>query len=156
MRYVYGHNDTMMDFISMRAKHMKREAWPPQTHTMGITTDDGKLIAAVAWHYYNQDAGVIHLSSAAISPRFGTLETIYRAYDYPFNILKCQLVMHLTPYRNYRAIEILKRFGCNYTHVPRMFGRYSDGMMLGLTEETWRRKWEARYVRTVRRHADAA
>jgi hypothetical protein len=157
LRYIYGREaPAVLDFITKRAPHMRRELWPANTMTLAVLDENDFLIAGIAWHYYNREQGTIHLSSAARSPRFGTLETIWRAYSYPFNELKCQQVLHLTPYRNNRAVDILKRLGCWYQPFPRAFGRYRDGVMLGLTEETWRQRWENRYVRSLRRHAHAA
>src|SRR5215472_6467228 len=104
LRYVYGHDDVVADFVASLLPHASR-GWS-KSRAIGVINRDGNLIAGLVYHNYNPDADIIEMSAAAIDHKWLTRETIKRMYHYPFIELGCQMVMHVTTLDNERVLRI--------------------------------------------------
>jgi RimJ/RimL family protein N-acetyltransferase len=133
--YVYGHDELVADFVAKLIPHCRRGFGA--CVAMGVVRDD-RLIAGIVYHNWDQEAGIIEISGAAL-PGSGWIsrETLRRMYQYPFHQLGCQMIAQRTPADNERLLRILAAYGYMFVKVPRMFGRTRDGVLCLLTEEAW-------------------
>lgn len=96
--------------------------------------DGDKLVAAVVYHNYAPEHGVIELSAAADSPRFMTRQTINDILEYPFEF--CQMIVMQHDPEN-RIRRMWRRFGADEYVIPRLRGETRDGVISTLTREQW-------------------
>lgn len=135
LRYVYGHDDIVAEFVRKLIPHCHRGFG--KCRTIGIINEDGVLIAGIVYNNYDPDAEVIELSGAAIDPRWLTRESIARMSRYPFLELGVQMVVQRTPMDNEPLLRQLAATNYTFIKVPRMFGRERDGVLCLLTYEDW-------------------
>lgn len=107
---------------------------------MGVR-DGEKLVAAMIYHHYDPDAGIVEISGAAESAAWLKRPVLYEMFSHPFDTLGCQTVfMRVAPENGGpRGLHrILPRLGFVSTILPRMRGRDMDDVLFTLTEEAWR------------------
>lgn len=134
--YVYGHDEVIARFVaqlipSCRARGLGK------CKTIGIV-EGGLLIAGLAYHNWNPDAGTIEISGAALPGHYWmTRETLKRMYRYPFFECGCQMVINCVPAEDERQLRMLAVFGYSLILVPRGLGRDKDLVLATLTREQW-------------------
>lgn len=96
-----------------------------------------KLIGGTVYNHYDKGSGVIELSSASDDPRWLTRDTINTMFSYPFDQLKCQMVVIRVSEFNDRMRGIAQRFGFDEYVIPRLRGRDEDECVYTLTAEQW-------------------
>ena len=134
--YVYGHDETVADFVAMLIPHCRERGFGA-CKTIGVVDEEGTLIGGVVYHNYDPEAGVIEISGGAINPRWLTRRTIAQMYQYPFLQLGVQMIVQRTPADNERLLRQLAAYDYMFVKVPRMFGRDRDGVLCMLTVEDW-------------------
>jgi hypothetical protein len=110
--------------------------------TMGVFHGP-KLIAVLVYHNWNPEAGVIEISGAADSSRWLTRSVAWEMHAYPFNELRCQMVVQRNSERNVSANgrglqRMLAAYGYDAIRVPRLYGRDEAGILHCLTDDVWR------------------
>jgi RimJ/RimL family protein N-acetyltransferase len=96
------------------------------------------LIGGTVFHQYSPEAGVIEMSSAAVSPRWLAPKMIRAIFGYVFDQLGCQAVVMRMHERNDRMVRIAQKFGFDGYLLPRLSGRDAGLWVFILTEEQWR------------------
>jgi RimJ/RimL family protein N-acetyltransferase len=106
--------------------------------TIIAVAEDDKVIAAVIFHNYDQDAGVIEMTGAADNPRFMSRRFLREVFGYIFDQMRCQLVVMRVDPENRRMCSIAQRYGFARYDIPRLRGRDKGEAIFLLTEEAWR------------------
>ena len=134
--YVYGHDKTVAQFVSdMLPDEQGRFG---KCKAIGVVNGKGHLIAGVVYHDWRPNAGVISISAAALpGSHWLTRETIRHMYEYPFERVGLQMVMHFVAADNERLLRILAAAGMMFVRLPRVLGRDRDGVLCLFTRETW-------------------
>lgn len=126
-----------------------------QSYSIGVSLAN-ELIGGAVFHNYNPEAEVIEMSAASTSPRWLSRKTLHALLSYPFDYLKCQLVVLRVSPLNAKMIELATRVGFLGYIVPRLRGRHEDEIIFTLSEEAWRSsKFERAFHGQVQRAAAA-
>lgn len=134
--YVYGHDELVAHAVAQMIPHVRQRGFI-NCKAIGVTRD-GKLIAGVVYHNWNQEADRIEVSGAALpGTRWLTRETIRRMYEFPFEQMGVQAVVQHTPTDNTQLLRQLAAGGYIFCNQPRWFGRDRDGVYCLLTREAW-------------------
>jgi RimJ/RimL family protein N-acetyltransferase len=109
--------------------------------TMGVF-DGPRLVGVMVYHGYEPAAGVIEISGVSEDKRWLTKPVLFSMFAYPFNQLKCQMVVMRVSEKNEqwngRGIKrILEAYGFTSLRIPRLYGRAEDGILFSLTQEVW-------------------
>ena len=128
-------NDTVKRFVSTLIWNEDRP-FPPFA-SMAVM-EDGKLIAGTIYHNWDQEAGVIEISSASTSRRWLTRPVIKAMFSLPFDGLGCQMSVLRVSERNEQMLRIARSFGFDEVFIPRLRGRDEGEFILTLTDEQWR------------------
>lgn len=138
-RFIYDQHQAIAQFVALRVPHCRR-GFGAKITTLGITAGEGEqetLIGGVVYHNYDPDAGIIEISGASDTPTWLTRNVIRRIFDYPFLEAQVQMVIMRTREDNVSIARILRAYGFKTVDVPRMFGRYVDGLLCTLTDDDW-------------------
>jgi len=134
--YVYGHDGVVSAFVARLIPHCHR-GFGFNIKTIGII-DQGDLVAGIVFHNWDPDAGIIEISGAALPGEpWLSRETLKRMFQYPFHECGCQMVVQRTPRDDEKLLGVLAKYGYDFVHVPRLFGRDRDGVICLLTAEAW-------------------
>ena len=98
----------------------------------------GDMAAAVFFQNYDEDAGVIELTGASVSPGFLTRATLHDLYSYAFDGLACQTVVQVARADDEHQAQLLPRLGFKRFDVPRLKGRDTDAAIYVLHDDVWR------------------
>jgi len=134
--YVYGHDETVAQFVAQLIPHCRR-GFGANAKAIGIIDEEGKLIAGLVYHNFDPEAGIIEVSGASTTARWLTRGTIARFYQYPFLQCNCQMLIQRTPADNTRLLRQLAAYDYTFIKIPRLFGRDRDGVVCCLTYEDW-------------------
>ncbi|MEM9969517.1 MAG: N-acetyltransferase [Pseudomonadota bacterium] len=96
----------------------------------------GKDVAAVVFHDWNPEAGVIEVSAAAQTPRWAARSVLTELFGYAFNGCGCQAVAARTT--SERVAKLWQGFGATKHEIPRLAGRDRALTLLVLTDDAWR------------------
>jgi len=141
--YVYGYDDIVSQFVATLVPAWQGRKLPPMMATIGIIARDdaqapGRLVAGILYNNYDKQAGVIEMSGAALpGAKWLTRQTMWRAYQYPFLQLECQMVVNRVPADDKSQLRQLIAFNYEPTLLPRMLGRDRDLVVCRLTREAW-------------------
>ena len=136
MKYLYGHDETVADFVAQLIPSCRSRGFG-RCKAIGVLRDEF-LIAGIVYHHYDPDAGVIELSGAALpGVNWLTRETLRRMFEYPFLQIGVQLIVQRNSADDERLLGVLARYGYVFVRVPRMLGRDKDGVICLLTYEDW-------------------
>jgi hypothetical protein len=157
--YVYGYDEIISRFVADLVPAWHGREMPPMMATIGVIDKDGHLVAGILYNNYDKQAGVIEMSGAALpGARWLTRETMWRAYQYPFLQLDCQMVVNRVPADDKSQLRQLIAFNYAPTLLPRMLGRDRDLVVCRLTREAWEankfnRKRDVLHVATTEKAA---
>ena len=112
--------------------------WFGENLVMGVF-ENSDPIAAVVYHNWEPNAGVIEISGASTAPRWLTRSVLREMYRYAFEEVGVQMVVQRTPAENERLLRILNRVGFKFYRIPRLRGRELDEMVCTLTDDDWKR-----------------
>ena len=136
MRPVYGSNEAVAMLVAALIEDCDREDFGDCT-AIGVA-DGADLVGGFVFHNYNPMSGVVEVSFAGRNRRWLTRPVLYAAFSYVFDQLGCQLAVARAPARLKHAARITEAYGFEQVKVPRLFGRYEDGIISTLTAEAWR------------------
>ena len=143
---VTAHQDILASWLCHRIGHM-----PTQAIRCIGEVRDGQIIGVVGFDGYNGASVQMHVAG---SPGWVTRSILFAAFDYPFNRLKCKMVLGLVPSGNKEAIRFNERLGFQLENE--LHDAHPDGALLLMTmrrEEC--RFLEKRYGKEVRTAASA-
>ncbi len=121
-----------------------QEVWPGCEGKLNLpfaalaVVEDDNLLAAMIYHNYDGDAGVMEISGAAWSKRWLTRPALHMMWRYPIEIIGCQAVVLRVPDENKPLHRMLKSYGCEQYVIPRLRGRDKPDNIFILTDDAWR------------------
>lgn len=136
MRPLYGHSETVSKFVASLIPGMERGFG--ECTAIGVLDEENRLIGGVVYHNYNPEAGIIEFSGASLSRKWYGRHMLEVFFSYPFDQLKCQMVITRNSEKNTRLHRQLKVYGFTLYRIKRGRGRNEDEMLWTLTEEDWR------------------
>jgi RimJ/RimL family protein N-acetyltransferase len=134
---VYGQSGTVAHWVAVAMKDPAYARGFGNCTAIGVA-EDGDLIGGTVFHQYSPEAGVIEMSSAAVSPRWLAPKMIRAIFGYVFDQLGCQAVVMRMHETNDRMVRIAQKFGFDGYLLPRLSGRDAGLWVFILTEEQWR------------------
>lgn len=97
--------------------------------------DGNKMIAAVVFHNWSPEYGVIEVSAAADSPKWASRTVLRQLFGYAFGV--AQMVVARTDEDNLRTRRLWKAFGATEYIIPRLRGREASEAVECLTDDAW-------------------
>jgi RimJ/RimL family protein N-acetyltransferase len=97
-----------------------------------------QLIAAVVFHNWHENHGVIELSAAASDPRWLTKTVIKTIMEICFGQHKCQQIATRIDIENERALKIFRFLGFSELILPNMRGSGKHEILMLFTSEQWK------------------
>ena len=135
--YVYGQDDVIAHAVAQMIPACRERGFGA-CKAIGVIDNDGRLIAGIVYHNWHPEAGVIEMSVAALPhAQWRTRETLRRMYEYPFEQIGAQMVLHMTSADDERVLRQLATIGYMLVTVPRLLGRDRDGVLCLFTREAW-------------------
>lgn len=111
--------------------------WGP-CEAIGVSDKDDNLIGGVVFSNYQPHFGNIEVSFAATRADWLTPNLVRGIMSYPFDQLGVRRITSLTPKKNRKARQFLKKFGFVHEGTVRE-GFGTDHMIIsGLLEREWR------------------
>ena len=104
--------------------------------SMGIFKGS-ELIAAIIFHGWQQEYGVIEISAAAKSPAWLTRKSIQEIMMICFDQHNCQQIVSRMSTDNERAIKIYKYLGFDSVLLPNMRGSGKHEWLMLLQRDQW-------------------
>lgn len=122
--------------------------------TAAVVAPDGTLAAAVAFHGWDPEAGVIEVSAAARDARWATRSVLAELFGYAFR--HNQAVAARIDETNTRARRLWRAFGAQEYIIPRLRGRTASAAIMVLTDDAWAKSKFMRRTHGQAETADAA
>ena len=120
--------------------------WDNKTSvTMGVFGNAG-IVAVVAYHDWNPDAGTIAMSAYSSSKKWLNRDVLFKMHEYPFVQIGCQAVVLQVSEHNKNMLRIAKAYGYEQHRIPRLRGKNEAEIINILSDETWR---ESRFTRNM-------
>jgi RimJ/RimL family protein N-acetyltransferase len=138
MRIHYGDEELVMQFVASLIPRIGEEGFGENSRAIGVVNDAGELVGGVVYNGYDKGAGLIEMSAGATDKRWLTGPVLHTIFSYPFDGLKCQMVVLRIDPRNKVLVRILERYGFSMVTISRLLGRENAGILATLTEEAWR------------------
>lgn len=137
LRYVYGEDESVARFVAQLIPHVDR-GFPLPYQAIGVIDDNDRLIAGAVYYYWNKKNGTIEIATAALpNTVWFTRLTLRHMAEFAFKKCDCQMAIMRVRADNEPLLHQLKRFGCEFIKVPRLYGRSVDGVMCLLTAEAY-------------------
>jgi RimJ/RimL family protein N-acetyltransferase len=127
-------NDGLVEFVASR---IGAERGFGPCATLGLI-HGGVILAAVVFHNWHPEEGVIEMSSASNSKLWLTRPMINAMFGFCFGECACQLVVLRVSERNAGMINIARRFGFSETRIERLRGRDEAEMIFTFTDDAWK------------------
>lgn len=106
--------------------------------TLGVFAESG-LIAAIVYHNYDPNAGVVEMSAGALSRRWLNRAVLREMYGIAFDSLGCQAVIARHAEDRADLRRMWKAVGAQEYVIPRLRGRDAPSEVVSvLTEEAWK------------------
>ena len=128
-------NNALVDYAA-QIIYGKKNGFGP-CGSMGIFKNE-KLIAAIIFHNWIPENGVIEISAAASSPAWLTKRSIREIMAIVFDQHKCQQLVSRMAEDNKRAIQIYKFLGFQSILLPNMRGSGKHELLMLLTKDQWK------------------
>lgn len=100
--------------------------------------ENGRLVAGVVYHNWSPETQVIELSAGSSQRKWLTRERLRQIFDYPFDQLKCRLIVARTSERNARVRRIYRQLGAQEHIIPLLRGPDEAEVVITLTADAWR------------------
>lgn len=104
--------------------------------SMGVFHCD-HLVAGTLYHNWQQETGVIELTSASLEKRWLTRPVINAMFELPFQRLGCQMVVLRVREDNDNMLGIARSFGFDEHFIPRLGGRDKGEHIFTFTDDQW-------------------
>lgn len=100
--------------------------------------NDGKLVAGFVYHNWVPENGVIEMSAASTTRRWINRARLFQIFAYPFDHIKCRMVVARHSEHNSTARRIWRSLGCSEYVIPELRSPTEAEVIATLTAETWR------------------
>ena len=107
--------------------------------SMGIFKGE-KLIAAIVFHGWLPDYGIMEISAGATSPKWFTRTSVNEIMTICFEQHNCQQIVSRMSVDNHRAIRLYRYLGFNSLLLPNMRGSGKHEWLFLLTRDQWTAK----------------
>lgn len=107
---LHGLDADVAGWVASRIPHVGAAGFGP-CRAIAVMGADGRALAGLVYHEYNEQAGTVQLSMAAESPMWATRGTIRALLSVPFEQFKCFKVWTATPHGNARALKVNEHIG---------------------------------------------
>lgn len=97
----------------------------------------GNLIGGTVFHDWNPEAGIIEMSSAAVSPKWLSREMVNSIFTYVFDVVKVRIVVMRVAESNKRMVDIGRRFGFDEYLIPQLAGENDGLFIFTLSHQQW-------------------
>jgi RimJ/RimL family protein N-acetyltransferase len=135
--YVYGQDEVVAHAVAQMIPAVRERGFG-KCKAIGVIDGDGRLLAGIVYHNWSPEAGVIEISMAALpKTKWLTRETLHRMFEYPFDQIGVQMIMHVVPADDERSLRQIAVAGHMFIKVPRLLGRDRDAVLCLLTREAW-------------------
>lgn len=135
---IYGQSQIVSQWVAQAMKDPSFERGFGQCTAIGVA-ENSDLIGGTVFHDYSPEAGVIEMSSAAVSPRWLAPKMIHAIFGYVFDQIKCQAVVMRVREDNNRMVRIANKFGFHGVLLPRLAGRNKGLWVFTMFDDQWRR-----------------
>lgn len=106
--------------------------------TVAAVVNGGKIVAAVLFHNWDRDAGVIEISAASDNKRWLSRAVLFDLFGYAFGQLETQAVFARLDPSNTALARIFSAYGFKRYDLPRMRGRDKGEAVFILGDDDWR------------------
>lgn len=96
------------------------------------------VVAAVVFHNWQPEEGVMEMSSASDSKRWLSRPMINAMFGFCFDECGCQIAVLRVSERNAGMIHIARRFGFSEIRIERLRGRDEAEIIFTLTDDAWK------------------
>lgn len=100
--------------------------------------DGGQIVAGTLFYDWDEESGVLQMSSASTTPRWLTRPVIKAMFAMAFDMIGAQLAVLRVAESNAGMVAIAQRFGFDGVLVPRLHGRTESEWIFTLTDDAWR------------------
>lgn len=114
---------------------------------IGFLDRDGVLEAGVIFNNWCPESGVIEITAAATSRRWGTKERLRIIFEYPFSF--CRMVVARTSENNPTPLRIWRALGACEYRIPDLRGPGEAEIITTLSVEQWKAWNNGHAVRTA-------
>jgi RimJ/RimL family protein N-acetyltransferase len=136
-QYIFGHDAIIADFVASLIPECQLRGFG-KCRAIGIADAEGKLLGGLVYRNWCPEVGTIEISGAAIpGTNWLSRRTVNVMYNYPFYECGCQMVIKTTMADNEIVLRIMAAIGFSLFKIPRLGGRYRDGVVGTLTVEDW-------------------
>ncbi len=130
---VYGQNEIVAGFAAMLLGYRTGFG---ECQTIGFTDRDGRLVAAIIYHNYQPDNGVIEISAASTCRTWLTKSRLREIFDYPYRI-GCRMIVTRTGEHNHRVRRIWRSLRADEYVIPALRSPTEGEVIFTLPKETW-------------------
>lgn len=102
---------------------------------MGVFDAQGRMVAGILFHNWNEKTGVMEVSAAATDKRWASRDVLNEAFGYVF--ANAQMCVARTHEGNTAVRRLWKAFGAIEYILPRLRGREASEAVLLLTDDAW-------------------
>jgi RimJ/RimL family protein N-acetyltransferase len=134
---VYGQSGLVAQWVALAMKDPAFDRGFGYCTAIGVA-ENGDLIGGTVFHQYSPEAGIIEMSSAAVSPRWLAPKMIRAIFGYVFDQIACQTVVMRVREDNPRMVRIAEKFGFDGVLIPRLAGRNTGLWIFTMTDDQWR------------------
>lgn len=127
------HQDVMASWLCKRIGLVPT----PNMQCIGRVNAEGDLIGVVGFDGYNGASVMMHCAGEG---NWVSRRLLWAAFDYPFRLMQCNVVLGLVPSGNHAALKLNRHLGFQLAAV--LHGAHPDGAMLVLTM----RREDCRYL----------
>jgi RimJ/RimL family protein N-acetyltransferase len=143
VRLIWNDDAAVAAWVAARIPWVGEAAAFGPCRAVGVASEDGRPAAGVVFSSWHPRFASIEIAAASETPRWLTRALIAQIMGYPFDQLRCQRVMAVTPRRAAAARRFLETFGFKREGIARRgFGAFGDAVVFGMLRREWvRSRW---------------
>ena len=101
--------------------------------------ENGELFAGFVYHNWSPETQVIEVSGASLGRKWATKARLSVIFAYPFDLLKCRMVVARHSERNVTVRRIWRSLGADEYIIPELRGPSEAEVIATLTADQWYR-----------------
>jgi hypothetical protein len=107
--------------------------------------DKTRIVGVIGFDGYNGASCMMHVAGEG---NWCTRSLLWAAFDYPFNVMKCNVVFGLIPSSNMVSVQFTKRVG--FKVLDEILDAHPDGSLLLMAMRPEECRWlDKRYARDI-------
>lgn len=100
--------------------------------------ESGEIVAGVIYHNWHPESGVIEISAASSQRKWLNRSRLSAIFGYPFDQIKCRMVVARIGEHNARARRIWRSLGAREYAIPELRSPREAEIVYTLTADQWR------------------